>query len=226
MENLPIYIGLVFGFTTFLSVILFYKATGNSRMTLQILLAWLTVQTVIGISGFYTVSSGFPPRFLFLLPPPFLFIIALFTTTKGKQYLDTLDIKTLTLLHTIRIPVEFVLFWLFVHKTVPELMTFEGRNLDILSGLSAPFIYYFGYVKRIFSNKILLLWNFICLALLLNIVINAILSAPFPFQQFAFEQPNIAVLYFPFNWLPSCVVPLVLLSHLTAIRQIINEKNK
>ncbi len=226
MENLPIYIGLVFGFTTFLSVIFFYKATGNSRMTWQILLAWLIVQTVIGMSGFYTVTSGFPPRFLFLLLPPFLFIIALFTTTKGKQYLDTLDIKTLTLLHTIRIPVELVLFWLFVHKTVPELMTFEGRNFDILSGLSAPFIYYFGYVKRILSNKILLLWNFICLALLLNIVINAILSAPFPFQQFAFEQPNIAVLYFPFNWLPSCVVPLVLLSHLTAIRQIINAKNK
>jgi hypothetical protein len=48
----------------------------------------------------------------------------------------------------------------------------------------------------------------------------------FPFQQFAFDQPNIAVLYFPFIWLPSCVVPLVLLSHLAAIRQLSNYGKK
>ena len=40
------------------------------------------------------------------------------------------------------------------------------------------------------------------LALLVNIVGNAILSAPFQFPQFAFDQPNHAVLYFPFIWLP------------------------
>jgi hypothetical protein len=66
----------------------------------------------------------------------------------------------------------------------------------------------------------------ICLGLLINIVSNAILSAPFPFQQFAFDQPNIAVLYFPFIWLPCCVVPLVLLSHLAAIRQLSNYEKK
>ncbi|HEX5025988.1 MAG TPA: hypothetical protein VFV68_11990, partial [Agriterribacter sp.] len=71
---------------------------------------------------------------------------------------------------------------------------------------------------------LILLWNFICLALLINIVVNAVLSAPFPFQQFAFDQPDIAVLYFPFNWLPAVVVPIVLLSHLATIRQIINGK--
>jgi hypothetical protein len=65
-----------------------------------------------------------------------------------------------------------------------------------------------------------LLWNLVCLGLLLNIILNAVLSAPVPFQKFAFDQPNIAVLYFPFVWLPSCVVPLVLLSHLAAIRKL------
>lgn len=94
-------------------------------------------------------------------------------------------------------------------------MTFEGRNFDILSGLTAPIIFYFGFVTKQLDRKVILIWNFICLALLINIVVVAILSAPFPFQQFAFDQPNIAVLYFPFNWLPSCVVPLVLLSHLS-----------
>ena len=224
MANFPTYISLVFALTTILTVGIFYKATTYSKTTIIILLAWLALQTFIGLSGFYTVTDTIPPRFLLLVLPPIVFILALFTTSKGKRYIDNLDTKTLTILHTIRIPVEIVLFWLFVNKAVPELMTFEGRNFDIISGLTAPFIFYFGFIRKQLNGKIILIWNFICLGLLINIVANAILSAPFPFQKFAFNQPNIAVLYFPFNWLPSCVVPLVLLSHLATIRQLLNNE--
>ena len=226
MENLPTDISIIFGLTTILTVGLFYKATSNSKVTLLILLTWLALQTFIGLAGFYTVTDTIPPRFLLLVLPPIFFIIGLFVTLKGRQFIDSLDTKTLTILHTVRIPVEIVLFWLFVNKTVPELMTFEGRNFDILSGLTAPIIFYFGFIRKQLDRKIILIWNFICLGLLINIVVNAILSAPFPFQKFAFDQPNIAVLYFPFNWLPSCVVPLVLLSQLATIRQILNGGQK
>lgn len=222
MENLPQFISIVFGLTTILTVGLFYKATNNSKATLLIILSWLVLQTLIGLSGFYNVTDTIPPRFLLLVFPPILLIIGLFITSKGRQYIDSLDTKTLTILHSVRIPVEIVLFWLFVNKTVPELMTFEGRNFDILSGLTSPIIFYFGFIKKQLNRKIILTWNFICLGLLINIVANAVLSAPFPFQKFAFDQPNIAVLYFPFNWLPSCVVPLVLLSHLATIKQLLN----
>ncbi len=105
-------------------------------------------------------------------------------------------------------------------------MTFEGRNFDILSGLTAPFIFYFVFIKKTFGRRILLIWNFICLGLLINIVINAILSAPFQFQKFAFDQPNIAILYFPFVWLPGFIVPLILFSHLAAIRQLLKWDEK
>jgi len=54
----------------------------------------------------------------------------------------------------------------------------------------------------------------------LNIVINAILSVPTPIQQFAFDQPNIAILYFPFTWLPCFIVPAVLLSHIVSIKKL------
>lgn len=225
MENLPMYIPIIFGLTTLLAVVLFYKATNNSKTTLIILLIWLGIQALIGTSGFYLITDTIPPRFLLMVLPPILLMITLFATSKGRQYIDGLDTKALTILHIVRIPVELVLFWLFVQKAVPELMTFEGRNFDILSGISAPFIYYFGFVKKQLSNKIMLLWNIICLGLLINIVVNALFSAPFPFQKFAFEQPNIAVLYFPFNWLPSIVVPLVLFSHLVVIRQVRKKNN-
>ncbi len=227
MENLPTYISIVFGLTTVLTVGLFYKATNSSKTTLIIILTWISLQAIIGLSGFYKVTDTIPPRFLLLVLPPVLFIIGFFATSNGRQFLDSLDAKILTLLHTVRVPVEIVLFLLFIHKAVPGLMTFEGRNFDILAGMTAPVIFYFGFIRKRLDRKIVLMWNFICLGLLLNIVVNAFLSAPFPFQKFAFDQPNIAVLYFPFNWLPSCVVPLVLLSHLATIRQLLNDgRNK
>ena len=176
MENLPTYISIVFGLTTLLTVWLFYKASNGSKMTLIILLLWLTLQAFIGLSGFYTVTNAVPPRFMLLGFPPLLFIIGLFLTSKGRQYIRSLDIKYLTILHTVRIAVEMVLFWLFVQKTVPQLMTFEGRNFDILSGLTAPIIYYFGFVKKQLPNLVILIWNFICLGLLINIVVNVIIS--------------------------------------------------
>ena len=221
MPQLPFYLSLLIITATFLTVWIFFLASRRSRMTLIVILGWLGLQTAISITGFYTNTESLPPRLLLLVIPPLLLILLLFITRKGLAYLDRLELKWLTLLHMVRVPVEIVLLLLFMYKTVPELMTFEGRNFDIISGLTAPVVYYFYFVRKQIGRKVLLAWNFICLGLLLNILITAILSAPFPFQQLAFEQPNIAVFYFPFVFLPGCIVPLVLLSHLAAIRQLV-----
>lgn len=220
ISNLPFYINLVFIGTTLLTVFLFYKSTRRSVTSLVIIGSWLLIQAVLSYTGFYTVTDTVPPRFVLLALPALLFIVLLFVTTSGKGFLNSLDVKMLTLLHIVRIPVEICLYWLFLHKSIPQLMTFEGRNFDILAGLTAPVVYYFGFVKPVLSKNILLLWNFICLGLVLNIVVHAVLSAPSAFQQFAFEQPNTAIFYFPFVWLPCCVVPLVLLAHFAAIRKL------
>jgi hypothetical protein len=227
MENLPLYITIIFDFITLVTVLLFFKATNYSRPVIFLLVLWLVLQGLISLTGFYTVSNTIPPRFILLVLPPLVVIATLFFTLKGKMFIDILDIKTLTLLHTIRIAVEIILFLVFLQKGIPGIMTFEGRNFDIISGLTAPFIYYFGFIKKQLNEKIIAAWNIVCLVLLINIVITAILSAPFAFQKLAFEQPNVAILYFPFVWLPCCIVPIVLFSHLVAIRRFItNRKNK
>ena len=221
MENLPFYVYFVFVLTVLSALFMFYKATNYSKTALLIVSAWMIAQTVITLSGFYKISSSVPPRVSLLLVPPLVMTIILFSTKKGKAFIDRLDLKTLTLFHMVRIPVELTLFWLFLNKSVPELMTFEGRNFDILSGISAPLMYYFVFVKMKWSNAVLLIWNFICLALLFNIVFHAVLSVPGIFQQFAFDQPNVAIVVFPFVFLPSVLVPMVLFSHLSAIRRIL-----
>jgi hypothetical protein len=223
MEQLPVYISIFFGLTTLLTVYLFYKASRNSKIVLSISIAWLLLQGVVASTGFYTITDTIPPRFMLLVLPPLAFIFFLFLTKGGKRFIDSLDVKTLTLLHIVRIPVEFVLLLLFIQKTIPQIMTFEGRNFDIFSGITALFIYYFGFVRKTLNKNLIIAWNFICLALLVNIVTTAILSAPFTFQKIAFDQPNVAVFYFPFVWLPAFIVPVVLLSHLVSIRQLLTK---
>ncbi len=221
MENVSILLKIVFVFITFLTVGLFYKATNKSRTFLILALFWMVIQLIFGLTNFYENETTIPPRLILLVLPPIVLIITLFISKRGKLFLNTLNISKLTLLHTIRIPVEIVLYFLFLSKTIPQLMTFEGRNYDILAGLSAPILFYFGFTKNKIGPKLLIFWNIVCTGLLLNIIIIALLSAKTLFQQDAFDQPNIAVAYFPFNWLPSIIVPIVLLSHLASLRKLI-----
>lgn len=220
MQHLPFYIPAVFIATTLLTFFFIAKAFNFSKKAILIIAAWLLLQAIVASSGFYNHLTAMPPRILLAIVPPFGIIAILLSTTSGRRIIDTLPADVLTLLHVVRIPVEIVLYWLFMHKTIPGIMTFEGRNFDILSGVTAPVVYYYGFVQKKMRSRYIIVWNMICLALLFNIVITAILSAPFPFQQFAFDQPNIAVLYAPYIWLPCFIVPVVLFSHITVIRQI------
>jgi len=235
MESLPTYISFIFGLTTVLTLVLFYWTVKNSRLEsirkksnliLSGLTIWLIIQAILTIKNVYNSDfSSVPPKiFLFGVLPAVLTIIFLFVTQKGRQFMNSLPLVNITYLHIVRIPVEFVLLWLSINQVIPQLMTFEGRNFDIIAGITAPFIAYFGLTKGKLSQQIILIWNFICLALLLNIVVNAFLSVPSPLQKFAFDQPNIAVLNFPFSWLPTFIVPVVLFGHLTSIRQLINDQ--
>lgn len=218
--DLPLYISIVFILTTFLSFYLFLKAAHYSKFVFAVLAFWLLVHGLLSYFEFYQNLEAFPPRIFVAFVPTLFLILFLFNSAKGKMWIESLDIKTLTLLHVVRIPVELVLYWLFLQHTIPGLMTFAGRNFDILAGITAPFVYYFGFIANKLKRRSMLVWNVVCLLLLVNIIINAILSAPLPFQKFAFEQPNMAILYFPITWLPAFVVPIVLFSHMVTIKRL------
>jgi len=221
MENVQLYVYLIFELITFLTIYFFYLASNKNNFILLAVLIWVLFQGVLSYSGFYLNTDAIPPRMMLIAIPALLAILISFFSKKALNFYDSFKLKTLTLLHIVRIPVELVLFWLFLAGAIPELMTFEGRNFDILAGITAPIIYYFAFVKKIIPNKLLLIWNIICFLLLINIVANGVLSIPSPIQKFAFDQPNIALLYFPFVWLPCCIVPIVMLSHLISIRKLL-----
>lgn len=224
IENLPSFISTTFILTVFLTVGIFLFAVRQSvfetfpaKLFSFLLAFWLILQAMLGIGGFYLKTDGMPPRLiLFGVIPALILIISYFLFAR-ENFIERLPLRILTFIHVIRIPVEIVLLWLFQQKLIPQIMTFEGRNFDILAGISAPLIAWLAFRNGKVNRTILIVWNFLTLGLLFNIVITAVLSFPFGFQQFGFDQPNRAVLYFPFNLLPTVVVPLVLFAHLISL---------
>ncbi len=236
LENLPIYIYFTFGLSTLVTLWLFYAVVRKSSfksinekstLVLMSLIGWLFVQAILSCFNVYNSdTSAFPQKIvLFGILPTIILILSVFLTIKGRNLVDSLSLENLLSIHFVRIPVEVVLYWLYLEKKIPELMTFEGRNWDIIIGFSAILIYILNFRKQRITKKLLLVWNVIGLVFLFNIVGNALLSSPSPIQQFAFEQPNIAILYFPFSWLPTFIVPCVLFAHLASIRLLLKKKN-
>lgn len=224
LPEMPMALGLGFVLITVLSALLFLKAVRWDRKATIALVGWATVLAMLGLRGFFLHTYGMPPRFAMVLGLPLLTILALFVATKGRTWIDRADPGALTLLHVVRVPVELGLFGLFLYGAIPELMTFEGRNFDVLSGITAPLVYWFGYKRSLAHPRMLIAWNIVCLGLLVNIVGNAILAAPFDLQTQAFDRPNVAILYFPYVWLAGIIVPLVLLSHLICLRLLVRGK--
>jgi hypothetical protein len=220
MQTVPLFSALFFTVLALLTVWMFWRATGKKRLFLLVIGVWIGIQALAGLLGFYHDTNVWPPRLFLQVVPALLTVISLFLFQRTRRWMDEAQSESLTLLHIVRVGAEITIFSLFTSKLMPEELTFEGRNFDILAGLTAPLVYYFGYVKRRIGRRVLLLWNAACLVLLLNIVIHAALAVPTPFQQLGFEQPNVGILYFPFNLLPSLVVPLVMLSQLICLRQL------
>ncbi len=236
-QDLPNYVSLIFIISAIFCLgTLFWAIQGSqtpksSSIAVKVTLflsVWLIFQMALTKIGVYNSGMNtMPPKIvLFGVIPTVFCMLYLFNNEKGKNFIDNLPLERIIIIHIVRIPIEFGLYYLFIENAIPKVMTFAGQNFDIIAGLTAPFVLLFGHVKRKLSNRFMLFWNIVCLALLVNIIVLAFLSAPSPFQYFGIQQPNIAIFNFPFSWLPTVIVPIVIFTHLVAIRQLAYQHEK
>jgi hypothetical protein len=174
-------------------------------------------QLLLANTGFYDDTSTTPPRAVLLLAPSLLLIAAVWATASGRQLMRAASLPALVLVHVCRVPVELVLHEAWLHDLVPQAMTYTGSNLDIVSGVSAVLVWLYLRNAPHPSKAVLVLWNLLCLGLLFNIVITAVLSLPGPMQVLNHDLPNRLVLASPYVLLPAVVVPIVLFAHLCAL---------
>lgn len=223
MENVPAYVSIIFIVTTFATIAILLQAVKfvsldklPSKILLFVLPLWIVFQTILSIGGFYQETNSTPPRIVvFGVLPAVLLIVAYLAFF--LEFVERLPLTILTATHIVRIPVEITLFWLFGAGMVPRIMTFEGANFDIASGVLAIIVLIIAFRGGKVSRPLIIAFNIIGLILLGVIVTIAALSVQSPMQQMSFDQPNRAVLFFPYVFLPTIIVPIVLASHLFAL---------
>jgi len=186
--------------------------------TLWSLIGWAVLMAALSLAGIVSDFSTFPPRLLIVLVIPLIAIIWVVSTKEIREILRHTPAETIIWLQSFRIIVEVLLWRLFVDNLAPIQMTFEGRNFDILSGLTALVVGFLVSRKKI-SRPLVIAWNFACLGLLLNIVAVALLSMPTPLRVFMNAPSNTIVSRFPIIWLPAFLVPLAYGLHFLSLRQ-------
>jgi hypothetical protein len=181
---------------------------------------WMSVSAAIAVRGSLLDFQTLPPRVLVVIIPTALAISYISLSERVNSILKLIPKSWLINAQSLRILVEIFLWLMYRSGTIPVQMTLEGRNFDILIGLSAPFIAYFCFTKKSWPNITALLWNAAGLLLLTNILVIAILSTPSPMRKFFNEPSNTMIAYFPYIWLPALIVPFAYLLHILSIKQI------
>lgn len=195
-------------------------ATRGVRVAAVALTGWLALTAVLADRGFFDDFQSMPPRFLLALGPPILTLAALASSRRLGPLLAALPRAWPVAAQTFRIAVEIVLWRLAVAGIVPELLSFTGRNLDILVGLSAPVVAYACFVRRAWPERVAVWWNWAGIVILLNVVVHAQLSAPTPWRLFETDPPTTFIADVPYIWLPAFLVPLAWLLHAVSLRQL------
>lgn len=188
------------------------------------LIGWGVFVSIWSLSGIMGDFSRFPFNFMPVIAIPLITVVLTLFSERTSEILRNIPIANLIYIQSFRFFVEILLWALLVAHVAPEQMTFEGRNFDILTGLTAPLIAWLAFRNRI-SRTGLIIWNLICLGLLINIVTVAILSTPSPWRIFMNEPANTIVTIFPVSFLPGFLVPLAYTLHFLSLKQLLSGKS-
>ena len=195
-----------------------YLPTSASLLAIAGLGAWLTYAGVLGYLGVVGDASMRPPGPALLLVPVFLFVaLFLVRSPAGERFALSFPLWIIIGAQAFRVGVELFLHQLWLAGMAPRMLTFEGGNLDIVVGLSAPVVAWL-YQRGRIGERAALAWNVLGLATLANVAFRALLTAPGPFNFVHAEIPNVAIGAFPFTYIPGFLAPLALTLHVLAIR--------
>ncbi len=191
-----------------------------NRWIILIVAVWLLAQVALSASGFLANFDTFPPRMLLVLLIPMIATVVFLWSAKSHVFVKRIPPNWPVTMQSFRVGVELFLWWAFINQLLPRQMTFEGFNMDILVGLTAPAVSLL-WLRWKEYPKLVIAWNIVGLLILFNIVIIAILSMPTPMRYFDNEPANTLVASFPWVMLPGILVALAFFLHIFSIKQML-----
>lgn len=181
---------------------------------------WLGLLAVLAQEGFFLEFNSMPPRVALALLLPLFAGLLMLPTHGTRHFLAVTPPERLIYVQSFRIVMELILWALYQQGRVPALITFEGRNVDILVGITAIPVGWMVLVRRAWPVWVAQVWNVAGIMILGNVVAHAFLAAPTPFRAFI-TNPSTALLgTFPYIWLPGFLVPFAFWLHAGSLVQL------
>lgn len=183
---------------------------------------YLLLIGVLALDKHFVDFRATPPPIFFAIIPGFVGMLFVAFHPLTLKWVREIPQRWLIGLQSFRIFIEIELVCLAKDGLIPKLLTFEGRNYDILVGLTAPFVAWYvhhEHKRGRGSPSFVAAWNILGLILLTNGVVHEILSMPTPFQVFTDPPGNLGMALFPWIWVPTFVVPLAYLLHILSLRR-------
>lgn len=185
------------------------------------LLAWFGWVGWLSLSGLMADTTLRPPAVLYMALPFAVLVVVFAIGRPGAVLAAAIPLPVLIGTQVFRVGVEWLLHRLWQEGLIPRLLTWEGANFDILVGLTAPLAALIATRGRA-GLQAALVWNIAGLALLANVVVRAILSAPGPLDVLGTEVPNSLPGLFPYTYLAGFLAPLALVLHVLALRAVLS----
>jgi hypothetical protein len=209
--------------TGFLAFRALQRAGVGMGAIITLALVYLVVPALLAWLGTLDRYTPLPAPALVMILALAITTLALTLSSVGSRIIAVVGLPALVGYQAFRIPVEWLLHRLYQEGVVPVQMTYAGRNFDIVTGLTAAALGVW-LVRGRPSKRVVLGWNVLGLALLINIITIAVLSTPVPFRRFLEGPPNLLPSLFPYVWLPTFLVQMALAGHVLVFRRIAGEK--
>ena len=178
--------------------------------------AWMGVSWRLAATGVLQQWDRVPPPFGLLLVSMVALAVLIVLSPLGVRMANTIPLWMLVGVQAFRLPLELAMHAMAERGVMPAQMTYTGRNFDIVTGAAAIVVAALLLAGRA-GRPLVLAWNILGFALLLNVIIVAIVSTPI-FRMFGDDQLNVFVTYTPFVWLPTVMVLAALAGHLLVFR--------
>lgn len=212
---------LCLGYLAGVSIIITALTARYLRERLRALLIglplWLLYVGLMSYSGLVSNTALRPPGIVYVAFPAVLFVLVVFAFSRaGARMTSAFPLWVVIGMQTFRIGVELLLHRLYLDGLAPRMVTYQGGNMDIWIGLSAPLIAWIA-TRGHWGERLALGWNVAGLLALANAITLGALTAP-GLNLIHAEVPNVAIGAFPFTYIAGFFAPLAMALHALSIR--------
>ena len=220
--GLTLFTVLFLGFIGFIAIGRSSHKPNRDKILLTLsLLIWQVFIFVVSSQGILK-SYEFPPRFaIIFVIPSFIFTGVFLTINRNKNWIRSIPEHWVVYFQSFRILVETLFVFGVAKGILHYQVTIEGYNYDMIFALTAPIVAFLVYHKKVFSRKLILLWNYLGLTVIASIIFLFMTSIYVP-EIYGSEIPLLPLesLSYPYILIPGFLMPTAVFLHILSIIQV------